>query len=228
MDKLKNKINILNEKLEEADKDISLLEKQISDEQHINFTLNNSIQKIENENKKLEDELSLAEERYTKNKNDIIIKDVKIKSLESKIAKLEKDFEQMIKEYDDKIPPTEIIKIKADESKISQLQKELDTEKHLHRIASKEVIHYKNEVNRVFQLNDAFERDIIELENKLVSLTSNPPPPPQDYKEHSKVLNSELYEQEIGKLLSQNRKLHNENVRLTDEIRILQKKANKK
>ena len=136
-EKLKTKIELLNSKLREADDELVILEDKYIKERDRNDSLYKKISDVEFKNKNLEKELKTYEEESVKTKNDIILKDIAIKSTEHKISTLKNQLssitemnENLKKSLGDLEKYVDVKKdINENDEKNTVLQKELDYER---------------------------------------------------------------------------------------------------
>jgi len=230
-EKLKMKIELLNSKLREADDELITLEDKYIKERERNDSLYKKISDIEIKNRNLEKDLKSYEEESVKSKNDMILKDIAIKTTENKISTLKNkltsvtemnenlkkslgDLEKYVNDKKD-INDNEI---KNENNEV--LQKELDYERDRVVKLQHDINLYKNECNRLTNQITEFEKANIELENKLMFMS-------QKYmkdintKSQSFSLEDELrnkkFEDEILTLQSQNKGLNAENLKLINE-----------
>ena len=227
-EKLKTKIELLNSKLREADDELVILEDKYIKERDRNDSLYKKISDVEFKNKNLEKELKTYEEESVKTKNDIILKDIAIKSTEHKISTLKNQLssitemnENLKKSLGDLEKYVDVKKdINENDEKNTVLQKELDYERDIVVKLQHDINLYKNECNRLTNQITDFEKVNIELENKLMFMS-------QKYmkdinaKQQSLSLEDELkikkYTDEILTLQSQNKGLNAENLKLLNE-----------
>ena len=181
---------------------------------------------IENKNSIIEKELKTYEEESVKTKNDIILKDISIKSFENKINALSNQLnstiymnESLKKSLDDLEKYVDVKKetIVTIDNNID-LQKELDYERDRVVKLQNDINLYKNECNRLtIQIND-FEKANIELENKLMFMSQKYM---KDINTKTFSLENELKlkacEEDILTLKSKNKGLNDENLKLIDE-----------
>jgi len=228
-EKMKMKIELLNSKLREADDELITLEDKYIKERDRNDSLYKKISDVEFKNKNLEKELKTYEEESVKTKNDIILKDIAIKSTEHKISTLKNQLssitemnENLKKSLGDLEKYVDVKKddINENDEKNTVLQKELDYERDRVVKLQHDINLYKNECNRLTNQITDFEKVNIELENKLMFMS-------QKYmkdinaKQQSLSLEDELkikkYTDEILTLQSQNKGLNAENLKLINE-----------
>ena len=225
-EKLKMKIELLNSKLREADDELATLEDKYIKERDQNDLMYQKIADMELKNKNLEKELKIYEEDSVKTKNDIILKDIAIKSTENKILSLTNQLNS-ITEMNETLKKSlgdleKYVDVKKDinENKNDEvLQKELDYERDRVIKLQHDINVYKNECNRLtIQITD-FEKVNIDLENKLMFMSQKymkdiiPPQPPSLGDE----LKIKKYADEILTLQSQNKGLNAENLKLLNE-----------
>jgi chromosome segregation ATPase len=226
---LKMKIGILNSKLHEADDEICSLEEKYIKERDRNDSLYKKISDVEFKNKNLEKELKTYEEDSVKTKNDIILKDIAIKSTENKILSLTNqlnsinEMNETLKKSLGDLEKYVDVKKNINENEINNneykiLQKELDYERDRVIKLQHDINVYKNECNRLtIQITD-FEKVNIELENKLMFMSQKYM---KDIKPSSVSLENELKlkacEEDILTLKSQNKGLNAENLKLLNE-----------
>jgi chromosome segregation ATPase len=230
-EKLKMKIELLNSKLREADDELITLEDKYIKERERNDSLYKKISDIEIKNRNLENDLKSFEEESVKSKNDMILKDIAIKTTENKIStlknqlnsvtemneNLKKSLKDLEKYVDDKKDINDN-EVKNENNEV--LQKELDYERDRIVKLQHDINLYKNECNRLTNQITEFEKANIELENKLMFMS-------QKYmkdintKSQSFSLEDELrnkkFEDEILTLQSQNKGLNAENLKLINE-----------
>lgn len=232
-EKLKMKIELLNSKLREADDELITLEDKYITERDRNDSLYKKISDIELKNRNLENDLKSYEEESVKVKNDMILKDIAIKTTENKIStlknqlnsvtemneNLKKSLKDLEKYVDDKKDINDS-EVKNENNEYKILQKELDYERDRVVKLQHDINLYKNECNRLTNQITEFEKANIELENKLMFMS-------QKYmkdintKSQSLSLQDELkikkFEDEILTLQSQNKGLNAENLKLINE-----------
>ena len=225
-EKLKMKIELLNSKLREVDDELITLEDKYIKERDRNDLLYKKISDMEIKNKNLEKDLTIYEEDAVKTKNDIILKDIAIKSTENKILSLTNQLNS-INEMNETLRKSlgdleKYVDVKKDinENKNDEvLQKELDYERDRVIKLQHDINVYKNECNRLTIQITEFEKTNIELENKLMFMS-------QKYMKDinikpSNSLEDELkikkYMDEILTLQSQNKGLNAENLKLINE-----------
>jgi chromosome segregation ATPase len=229
-EKLKMKIELLNSKLLEVDDELITLEDKYIKERDRNDLLYKTISDMEIKNKNLEKDLTIYEEDAVKTKNDIILKDITIKSTENKISaltsqlnsmnemneSLKKSLGDLEKYIEDK---KDIIEDENKNEYNKLLEKELEYERDRVVKLQHDINVYKNECNRLAIQITEFEKTNIELENKLMFMS-------QKYMKDINIkpslsLENELkikkYEEEILTLQSQNKGLNNENLKLINE-----------
>jgi len=225
-EKLKMKIGLLNSKLREADDELIILENKYVKERNNNDSMYKKLADIELKNKNIEKELKLYEEEAIKTKNDIILKDITIKSYENKIATLNNKLssitemnETLKKSIGDLEKYVDVKKNINDENNGQDLlQKELDYERDRVIKLQHDINSYKNECSRLTDQITDLEKSNIELENKLIFMS-------QTYVKNIKhvqvSLEDELkntkYQEEILTLQSQNKGLNAENIKLINE-----------
>jgi chromosome segregation ATPase len=227
-EKLKMKIELLNSKLREADDELITLEDKYIKERERNDSLYKKISDVEIKNRNLEKDLKSYEEESVKSKNDMILKDIAIKTTENKISTLKnqlnsltemnENFKKSLGDLEKYVDDKKDNEVKNENNEV--LQKELDYERDRVVKLQHDINLYKNECNRLtIQITD-FEKVNIELENKLMFMS-------QKYmkdiniKPQSLSLEDELkikkFEGEILTLQSQNKGLNAENLKLLNE-----------
>ena len=229
-EKLKMKIELLNSKLREADDELITLEDKYITERDRNDSLYKKISDIELKNRNLENDLKSYEEESVKVKNDMILKDIAIKTTENKIStlknqlnsvtemneNLKKSLKDLEKYVDDK---KDINEVKNENNEYKILQKELDYERDRVVKLQHDINLYKNECNRLTNQITEFEKANIELENKLMFMSQKymkdiQPPQPPSLEDELKI---KKYADEILTLQSQNKGLNAENLKLLNE-----------
>jgi chromosome segregation ATPase len=227
-EKLKMKIELLNSKLREADDELITLEDKYIKERERNDSLYKKISDVEIKNRNLEKDLKSYEEESVKSKNDMILKDIAIKTTENKISTLKNQLNSLTEMNENLKKSLGDLEKYVDDKKDNEvknennevLQKELDYERDRVVKLQHDINLYKNECNRLtIQITD-FEKVNIELENKLMFMS-------QKYmkdiniKPQSLSLEDELkikkFEGEILTLQSQNKGLNAENLKLLNE-----------
>lgn len=229
-EKLKLKIGLLNSKLREADDELMILEDKYIKERDKNDFLYKQIADAESKNRNYEKELSSYEDEIVKMKNDIILKDIAIKTHEKKINAMNNelisltdmnetlkkslgDLEKYVKEKENYIEDN----VNDDKN---TTQKELDYERDRIIKLHHDINIYKTECNRLTNQITELEKANIELENKLIFMSQTymkniKPVPVQVSLENE--LKIKKYEEEILTLKSQNKGLNAENLKLIDE-----------
>jgi chromosome segregation ATPase len=227
-EKLKMKIELLNSKLREVDDELITLEDKYIKERDRNDLLYKTISDMEIKNKNLEKDLTIYEEDAVKAKNDMILKDIAIKTSENKISALTSQLNSM-NEMNESLKKSlgDLEKYVEDKKDINEnenkneyngvLEKELEYERDRVVKLQHDINLYKNECNRLAIQITEFERTNIELENKLMFMS-------QKYMKDIKPslsleyeLKIKKYEEEILTLQSQNKGLNNENLKLINE-----------
>jgi hypothetical protein len=227
-EKLKMKIELLNSKLREVDDELITLEDKYIKERDRNDLLYKTISDMEIKNKNLEKDLTIYEEDAVKTKNDMILKDIAIKTSENKISALTSQLNSM-NEMNESLKKSlgDLEKYVEDKKDINEnenkneyngvLEKELEYERDRIVKLQHDINLYKNECNRLAIQITEFERTNIELENKLMFMS-------QKYMKDIKPslsleyeLKIKKYEEEILTLQSQNKGLNNENLKLINE-----------
>ena len=225
------KIELLNSKLREADDELISLEDKYIKERDRNDSLYKKISDIEIKNRNLEKDLKTYEEESVKTKNDIILKDIAIKSTEYKISTLKNQLSS-VTEMNENLKKSlgdleKYVDVKKDinenknenNEKNIVLQKELEYERDRVVKLQLDINLYKNECSRLKNQITDFEKVNIELENKLMFMS-------QKYMKdintkQSLSLEDELkikkYTDEILTLQSQNKGLNAENLKLINE-----------
>jgi len=229
-EKLKMKIELLNSKLREADDELVTLEDKYIKERDQNDLMYQKIADMELKIRNLEKELKIYEEDSVKTKNDIILKDIAIKSTENKILSLTNqlnsitEMNETLKKSLGDLEKYVDVKKNINENEINNneykiLQKELDYERDRVIKLQHDINVYKNECNRLtIQITD-FEKVNIDLENKLMFMSQKYMKDIQAPQQPS--LEDELkikkYADEILTLQSQNKGLNAENLKLLNE-----------
>lgn len=230
-EKLKLKIGLLNSKLRDADDELIILENKYIKERDRNDFLYKQIADSETKNRNFEKELKIYEDETVKTKNDIILKDIAIKSYENKINVLNNEL-KTITEMNETLKKSlaDLEKYvnekenyeKSDNTLIEEtvvIQKELDYERDRIIKLQHDINVYKNECNRLtIQITD-FEKANIDLENKLIFMSQKYmkdiiPQQPFSLEDELKI---KKYEEEILTLQSQNKGLNAENLKLINE-----------
>lgn len=231
-EKLKLKIGLLNSKLRDADDELIILENKYIKERDRNDFLYKQIADSETKNRNLEKELKIYEDETVKTKNDIILKDIAIKSYENKINVLNNEL-KTITEMNETLKKSlaDLEKYvnekenyeKSDNTLIEEtvvIQKELDYERDRIIKLQHDINTYKTECNRLTTQITELEKSNIELENKLIFMSQtyvkNINPKPQNFSLEEE-LKIKKYEEEILTLQSQNKGLNAENLKLINE-----------
>jgi chromosome segregation ATPase len=229
-EKLKMKIELLNSKLREADDELITLEDKYIKERDRNDLMYRKIADMELKNRNLEKDLQTYEENSVKTKNDIILKDISIKSTENKILSLtnqlnsitemNENLKKSLKDLENYVDDKKDInenEVKND----NKFQKELDYERDRVVKLQHDINLYKIECNRLTNQITEFEKSNIELENKLMFMSQKYMKDIIPQKPQSLSLEDELkiknYEQEVLTLHSQNKGLNAENLKLINE-----------
>ena len=226
------KIELLNSKLREADDELISLEDKYIKERDRNDSLYKKISDIEIKNRNLEKDLKTYEEESVKTKNDIILKDIAIKSTEYKISTLKNQLSS-VTEMNENLKKSlgdleKYVDVKKDinenknenNEKNIVLQKELEYERDRVVKLQLDINLYKNECSRLKNQITDFEKVNIELENKLMFMSQkymkdiNTKPQSLSLEDELKI---KKYTDEILTLQSQNKGLNAENLKLINE-----------
>jgi len=159
-EKLKAKVDLLSSKLKEADEDISNLEKVIYEEQDKNVNLKKT-------NEDLHNHLNEAEKVCINLKNELNIKDVKIKSLEIKIIEQEADDRSIITKLQN-----EKILLETNIEKLNFLNKNLENKIIENKINEEKTLLLQEELI-IKQYQDQIKKlnlDILNYQNEIFSL----------------------------------------------------------
>jgi chromosome segregation ATPase len=227
-----NRIQNLKDKLNEADDEIIILENKLKFEKEHSSDLNKKLNESNNKLHVLKIDLQKAEENLVLFKNDLIMKDIQIKSLEMKIKSFEEDKLKKEKEEDEQEnnkeeePKKKVIVIENN-NKIDELTNQLKTEKENNEKLQKDCFIYINKINSFIEQIKELEKELIESENKFSYLSEI-----NNNSNHKKLsLGDEIFEknvtEEIKNLLIKNKKLNDEIIVLNNEINILRMKEQK-
>lgn len=227
-----NRIQNLKDKLNEADDEIIILENKLKFEKEHSSDLNKKLNESNNKLRVLKIDLQKAEENLVLFKNDLIMKDIQIKSLEMKIKSFEEDKLKKEKEEDEQDnnkeeePKKKVIVIENN-NKIDELTNQLKTEKENNEKLQKDCFIYINKINSFIEQIKELEKELIESENKFSYLSEI-----NNNSNHKKLsLGDEIFEknvtEEIKNLLIKNKKLNDEIIVLNNEINILRMKEQK-
>lgn len=226
-----NRIQNLKDKLNEADDEIIILEDKLKSEKEHSSDLNKKLNESNNKLHVFKIDLQKAEDNLVSLKNDLIMKDINIKSLELKIKSLEDDTKLKLKEEDEqennKEEPKKKVIVIENNSKIDELTKQLKSEKENNEKLQKDCLIYINKINSFIEQIKDLEKQLVDSENKFSSLSEN-----KNNSNHKKLsLGDEIFEKnvtdEIKNLLLKNKKLIDENLDLNNEINMLQMKHQK-
>jgi chromosome segregation ATPase len=226
-----NRIQNLKDKLNEADDEIIILEDKLKSEKEHSFDLNKKLIESNNKLHVFKIDLQKAEDNLVSLKNDLIMKDINIKSLELKIKSLEDDTKLKLKQEDEqennKEEPNKKVIVIENNSKIDELTNQLKGERENNQKLQKDCLIYINKINSLNEHIKDLEKQLIDSENKFSSLSENKNN--SNYKKFS--LGDEIFEKnvtdEIKNLLIKNKKLNDEIIVLNNEINILRMKEQK-
>ena len=225
-EKLKLKIGLLNSKLREADDELCILEDKYIKERDKNDFLYKQIAGTDLQIRNYEKDLKSFGDEAIKSKNDIILKDITIKTYEKKINTITEMNENLkksladLEKYVNEKEKYEKDKNKETENDNDVNRKELDYERDRIIKLHHDINIYKNECSRLTNQITDLEKSNIELENKLIFMSQKyiknikNTPTPLSLEDELKI---KKYEEEILCLQSKNTGLNAENLKLINE-----------